>query len=377
MQSLKVLIVLLTTLLSFKTFAQPPLSPQANISLITCGAGNELYSIFGHTAIRVHDPNSMLDVVYNFGTFDFDTDNFYLKFVKGDLQYFVSASSYADFVYTYQYYNRDVFEQHLNLSPVQVQQLSNELYTRLNSDSKYYTYKFFDRNCTTMVGDILNQYLPQKISMTNSDAGKTNREIIYERLHNKFYENLGISLIFGHKTDLQQYKLFLPTHLMEGVANTKTPLGELAQPAVTVYKSTAQQQTSLWNNFYTYAVICLALMYLSAKSVVAQRSLLAIFGLLGVFFSFVGLYSYHDEIAQNYNALLINPLFLLLLVFIFAKNAGAAKITALTCLGCIAVYLVFVFNKPYLFAVMPLMALIVLLLLGVLGISFKKRIQKI
>jgi hypothetical protein len=372
MRILKVLPVLIATLLfSNKTWAQPALTPQAQISLLTCGAGNELYSIFGHTAIRVNEPSLGIDVVYNFGTFDFDTPNFYLKFVKGDLQYFVSASTYADFVAAYQYYNRDVLEQKLNLTHKQKQQLSNELYKRLTSDEKYYTYKFFDRNCTTMVGDILEMYIPGKLSMKNSDAGRTNREIIYGRLNSAFYENLGISLIFGHKTDLEQYKLFLPTHLMEGVANTTTPQGPLAGQAVTVFKSTARPQTSLWNNYYTYAAVCLLLMYFSKVQLV-QRSLLAIFGLVGIFFTFVGLYSFHQEIAQNYNALLINPLLLLVLFFIFSGSKKAAKITACICLGCTALYLLLMLNKPHLFAVLPLVALVVLLLLEVLGVKYRK-----
>ncbi|KOS08307.1 hypothetical protein AM493_10175 [Flavobacterium akiainvivens] len=360
-----------TLLFSVKTIAQPALTQQAQISLLTCGAGNELYSIFGHTAIRVNEPSLGIDVVYNFGTFDFDTGNFYLKFVKGDLQYYVSASTYADFVYTYQYYNRDVLEQKLNLTQEQKQQISNELYKRFSSDEKYYTYKFFDRNCTTMVGDILEMYVPGKLSMKNSDAGRTNRQIIYSRLNNKFYENLGISLIFGHKTDLEQYKLFLPTHLMEGVANTATPQGALAPQPVTVFKATTEPETSVWNNYYTYAAVCLVLMYFSRKQLV-QRSLLAIFGLLGIFFTFVGFYSFHEEITQNYNALLINPLLLLVLVFIFAGNAKAAKITAWICLACTALYLVLMLNKPHLIAVLPLMALIILLLLEVLGIKYHK-----
>jgi Domain of unknown function (DUF4105) len=366
MRTFRVLPVLLLTLLfSVKTFAQ------TQISLLTCGAGNELYSIFGHTAIRVYNPAVHIDKVYNFGTFDFDTDNFYLKFVKGDLQYFVSASTYAEFVYTYQYFNRDVLEQKLNLTQPQAEQIARELERRLTSDDKFYTYKFFDRNCTTMVGDIISPQVPGGISMKNSDAGKTNREIIYSRLQNKFYENLGISLIFGHKTDLQQYKLFLPTHLMEGVANTTTAQGTLAGQAVTVYKSTAPPQTSLWNNYYTYAAICLLLMYFSRKAIV-QRSLLAIFGLTGIFFTFVGLYSFHEEIALNYNALLINPLLLLILVFIFAHNKKAAKITSWICIGCIVVYMGLIFNKPYIIAVLPLVVLITLLLLEVLGIKYRK-----
>src|SRR4051812_2221318 len=107
MRSIYAYLALFFTLLFTPTasFAQVPLSDMATVSLLTCGPGNELYSVFGHTAIRVHDPLRGMDVVYNYGTFDFDTPNFYLKFVKGDLKYFVSASSYDDFVYTYQYYN--------------------------------------------------------------------------------------------------------------------------------------------------------------------------------------------------------------------------------------------------------------------------------
>jgi hypothetical protein len=375
MQTLKVVLLLLvTTFFTNNTLAQIPLSDKATVSLITCGPGNELYSIFGHTAIRVHDPAMGIDVVYNFGTFDFSTPNFYLRFVKGDMQYFVSASSYEDFVYTYQYYNRDVLEQLLNLTQTQKQQIANELSITLHSDKRFYTYKFFDRNCTTMVGDILNKYLPTKIAMKNTDEGKTNREIIYERLSNSFYENLGISLIFGYKTDLEQYKLFLPDHLLQGVANTKLASGPLAQPVVTVFKATAQEQTSLWNNFYTYAFACLLLMYLSGK-VVVQRSLLAIFGLMGVFFCFVGIYSYHAEIALNYNALLINPLFLLLLYFIIARKYKSARLTAFACLACIAVYVAFMLNKPHLLIVLPLAALVVILLLRVMA-THKKMLQK-
>lgn len=354
-----------------KTFAQQiPLSDQASVSLLTCGPGNELYSVFGHTAIRVYDPLRGIDVVFNYGTFDFDTPNFYLKFVKGDLQYFVSASSYQDFVYTYQYYNRDVFEQKLNLSQDQKQKITNELSTTLTSDKRFYTYKYFDRNCTTMVADVLTKHIPQGISFKNSDEGKTYRKIVIEYLDNAFYENLGISLIFGHKTDRNIERLFLPQQLLEGIANTTLTAGVLAQPVVTVYKSTAVPQTSLWNNYYTYAFACLFLMIASANKIVC-RSLLALFGLLGIFFCTVGLYSFHIEISQNYNALLINPLFLVLLYFTFTNKAKAIKTTAYICLSCIIIYTAFMLTKPHLIIVLPLIALIVILLLRTLYPEWK------
>jgi hypothetical protein len=65
------------------------------ISLLTCAPGNELYSLFGHTAIRVRDARRGMDVVYNYGTFD-DTDPmFYIKFMRGIMRYSLSAQTPA------------------------------------------------------------------------------------------------------------------------------------------------------------------------------------------------------------------------------------------------------------------------------------------
>lgn len=359
---LKILVILLLLALPHYAHSQTPLSEKSFISIITCGPGQELYSVFGHTAIRVADPLTGMDVVYNYGTFDFDTPNFYLKFVKGDLKYFMSAGNYRDFVYTYQYYNRDVLEQKLNLTQPQKQALADKLAANLISDDKYYTYKYFHRNCTTMVGDILNAHLPVKISNTNEDSGKTYRKIVVERLHNSFYENLGISLMFGYKTDEELHNLFLPIHLLQGIDHTKLPDGTpLAGPVQTVYKGSMVVEKSWWNNYYTYAFACIVLMVLS-KNLLVRRSLYAIFGLLGILFCFVGLYSFHVEITQNYNALLVNPLFLVLLYFSFAKNTTALRKTAYVLLGFDLVYLLFMLNKPHLFIVLPLGALIVLML---------------
>jgi len=82
-------------LAAFGSFSQTyPLSPESKVSILTCGSGEQLHSIFGHTAIRIQEPSRNIDIVYNFGMFDFRTPNFYLKFVKGDMQYFVANSSF-------------------------------------------------------------------------------------------------------------------------------------------------------------------------------------------------------------------------------------------------------------------------------------------
>jgi len=79
-------------------------SSALRISLLTCTPGAELYSIFGHNALRIVDSAAGTDVVYNYGTFDFSDPDFYTKFVRGKLMYFLSQSSYQDFLFEYSYF---------------------------------------------------------------------------------------------------------------------------------------------------------------------------------------------------------------------------------------------------------------------------------
>ncbi|MCG2611239.1 DUF4105 domain-containing protein [Flavobacterium sp. SM15] len=350
--------LLITFLSVYKIQAQAPvLSSSAKISLLTCGTGNELYSIYGHTALRIWDPVNQIDVVYNYGTFDFHTSNFYLKFIKGDLQYFVSTSSFADFTYAYVYDNRDIYEQVLNLTGQQKQRIFNELDTVLSSEKRFYTYKFIDRNCTTMVADLINQALPEKISTKIPDTEKTYRNILYGYLDNHFYENLGINLMFGLKTDKQSDKLFLPIELMQGVNLSKNNNGKLVLEEKTVFKKMENGEgKSLWNNYITFALTILLLIALSGKRKF-QIIWLTLCGLLGLFFSLVGCYSFHKEVLWNYNVLLMNPVFLLLVFFIVKNNTTWIKRTIIISWIAIAVYTGFILLKVQLLMMLPLIVL--------------------
>src|SRR5690606_2373657 len=122
-------------------FTQPAsLSNQAEISVLTCGIGDEMYTLFGHTALRVNDPAQNLDVVYNWGMFDFRTSNFYSKFVKGDLLYYLDVDRFSDFLYSYTLNNREVVEQVLDLSEREKEEIWTEINRQLKDDDRYYTY---------------------------------------------------------------------------------------------------------------------------------------------------------------------------------------------------------------------------------------------
>jgi len=110
-------VILFLLFFSFSVSAQNNIN-HTRISIITCGPGDELYSLFGHTALRIIDSAAHSDIVYNWGGFTFDQPNFYLKFLRGKLLYYSSADNFPDFMAEYVYEHRSVYEQVLNLDSV-------------------------------------------------------------------------------------------------------------------------------------------------------------------------------------------------------------------------------------------------------------------
>lgn len=337
------------------------LSEQAEISILNCGLGDESYSLYGHTALRVKDKNQNLDLVFNYGTFDFNTSNFIFKFVKGDLQYFVSAYSYADFDYSYHYEQRSIYEQKLNLNQSQKQELFDKVYNSLYSEEKYYTYKFIDRNCTTMVIDKVNSTIKKNTIENIKPITKTYREVLYPYQKDHFFLNLGINIMFGTKVDQPSEKLFLPLDLITSLEQNEI----LAQPKVTLYEAPKSNFTpSIFDSIYTI-IIVLGLMVLARKNWLTN-SYFFITGLFGIFFCLVGLYSFHEEVLWNYNALLFNPCYLLLFYFILKKQAQRIKLIAKLIFIMHLIYLAIMLNKIHLGLVAPFLVANMLLLFQIL-----------
>ena len=154
-------------------FSQSLVSDNTIVSILTVGTADASHSLYGHTALRIKDDNKNIDLVYNYGMFDFSTPNFMFKFVKGDLQYYAAAYPYDDFEYSYRVENRSIYEQVLNLSNAEKEALINKLDVSLSSDDKFYTYKFIDRNCTTKVIDVVNGVLEGKPIVKKNVDSKT------------------------------------------------------------------------------------------------------------------------------------------------------------------------------------------------------------
>lgn len=225
MNHLRILFVFLCACLAGAASAQQTqLGPGARISVVTCGPGTDLYAQFGHSAFRVQDPAQGLDWIYNYGTFDFDTPNFYMKFARGKLRYALSRTSFPNFLYTYQLEGRWVSEQWLDLDIGQKNALFEYLEWNHQPENRYYQYDFLAENCATKIPDVLMEVLGPGLEVASgfTGDGSTYRELIQQNLETNSWSSLGIDLALGAVVDREADPLgysFLPEYVRQLVAD--------------------------------------------------------------------------------------------------------------------------------------------------------------
>lgn len=212
------------------------LSPAAEISLLTCASGPDLYKAFGHSAVRVRDPEHGFDRVYNYGTFDFSTENFYIKFARGQLNYWLNVSRFQNFMAEYIYFDQTVYEDLFNFTQEEKQAVFDFLENNYLPENRFYLYDFFRDNCSTRIRDIVYDVFPERIQISDSSwyTPRTFREGIDQYINDRYLWHLGMDLGLGLPSDqtmtINDY-MFLPEYLMKGLrsmtmtaAGTEKPL---------------------------------------------------------------------------------------------------------------------------------------------------------
>ncbi|GGG27833.1 hypothetical protein GCM10011344_30820 [Dokdonia pacifica] len=213
------------------------LSENAEISLITIGPGPELYDSFGHTAIRVHDDATNIDWVFNYGRFNFNTPNFYLKFARGKLLYTLWVTPYDDFIEDYVYQRRWVKEQVLSLNTQEKKQFFDFLKNNARDENREYLYDFFFDNCATRPVDGLEKVMGKQLHIDYSSfpEGYTHRDLIRHNVHWNTWGMLGMDVAIGSVTDRLATKkeyAFLPDYTMEAFTNSVITDGTTKRPLV-------------------------------------------------------------------------------------------------------------------------------------------------
>lgn len=240
----KIILVLFLQILILKSVSALKLSNDAQVSLITCSAGNEGYTSFGHSAIRLVDDSNYVDWVFNYGTFDFDQPNFYQNFVKGRLLYFLSVEHFVRFKSVYIQENRSIKEQILNLDKAQKQLVADYLMVNAEPENREYLYEFLYNNCSSILVDVIENALNTHIVFDTIVADTTFRELIDYYMAEAEWSDFGIDLLLGKPVDIEAgYKgrMFLPNELSKAFSKATLNGQPLAPQVTTLYEGTIKR----------------------------------------------------------------------------------------------------------------------------------------
>jgi hypothetical protein len=292
------------------------LSSGAQVSILTCDPGEEVYSMYGHTAIRVSDPMQGIDVVFNYGVFSFDSPNFLYRFAKGQTDYMIVSQRFSSFLPEYIEDQRSVYEQVLNLSAEGKDQLFQALRTNALPENRLYRYNFFMDNCATRVRDMIEQNSGGNVSFDQSQTGRSYRQLIDEYHHSFRWIDLGIDLVIGEKAEKQvsaYAQMFLPEYLKDQLGKAQITLDGKTQALVLETRTlleypNSKQHAALPLPTILFGVLFLLVTFFSVRAYLNKRTLssldvwlFALAGFSGLIIGWVSLFSEHPAVRPNFN----------------------------------------------------------------------------
>ena len=222
------------------------LSDKAQISLLTCVSGDEIYSYFGHSAVRIKDPLLGIDYVYNYGIFSFDAPYFIWRFTKGETDYLLAGERMDSFMESYREEKRSVYEQVLDITQAEKQSLFDALVENAKKENRVYRYCHFSDNCSTRVRDQFEKCVGHQLEYdTSKDTKLSFRQLVDLCVPGNSWNGFGIKLALGipcDKTTNYAEKMFLPEYLSNDMALAKIKRNGAAVPFVkprtTIYEAT-------------------------------------------------------------------------------------------------------------------------------------------
>ncbi len=312
-------------------------SDSAIVSLITCSPGDEVYSKFGHTAIRINDILSDNDVVFNYGIFSFETKNFYYKFIKGETDYQLGLYDTKLFLPEYAARNSLVEEQVLNLSADEKKKLINYLLTNYEFQNRVYRYNFVFDNCSTRPRDKIMAALNGHLKYQTVAQSNTFRQWVGLYVGPDSWLKFGIDIIFGKDADkiaTQNESMFLPEILMFEMQSAQiiSINGDIrkfvTKKNILVEKREEKDQIKTWYKkpIIISFILLLIGIIITLWDIKRHRHnkefdtlILLITGLAGVIVFYMMVFSTHPLVKHNLNLLWLNPLNLIVAILIWIK----------------------------------------------------------
>lgn len=307
------------------------LSEGARASVITCGAGDDFYTSFGHSAIRICDSANGIDWVYNYGTFDFNTPHFYWKFMRGQLNYSLGRFSYESFMAEYRMEGRAVWEQTLNFDSTELANLFVALEWNYEPSNRDYAYDFFRDNCATRVRDMVYTHSGKRrveCGERKEERGMSYRDYLHLAMKDKLeWWALGVDLLLGLPADHRcstDETMFYPLVMQQEFSEATRSGKPLVGPSRQLLAETRGEVPDSFPPFVFFAL-------LFALVVVAHlcdrrfnfhfsffnfitRLLFVVAGLIGLFLLFMWFGTNHYCTEWNLNILWASPLLILVAI---------------------------------------------------------------
>ena len=308
------LLTWLTTSLQANT---PVLSEKARMSMLTASPGEELYTAFGHSALLVTDPVNRIDEVYNWGTFDFNTPNFYLKFMQGRLLYQLTVVPLHVFMRDYQRAGRAVYEQKLHLDPAEMQRIYGFLQYNRQPENIHYLYDFFYDNCATRIRDLVDQQLEVDWGPDpHPHRERSFRDMVKPYVANRPWLSMGMDMILGLPSDKiasPHHYMFLPDEMFIAFQQARHSDGRLLVYGYTELLADRQEsrQATWIKPVWAFAVLLVIAVILSRLKTTwfwyLGRLYFVVLALLGLIIFFMWFLSDHYATAINLNLLWTLP----------------------------------------------------------------------
>ena len=326
-------------------------------SVLTCSPGDEAYSLFGHTALRYVNEEKKVDVVFNYGYFDFNSPGFMWRFALGETDYRLGAVPFRFFIPEYVDRGSSITEQILDLTPEQVERLLNALVENNKPANRVFRYNYFYKNCTTMARDKFLEIVSgdSKVVFEESGEEKSFRDELNRMTAVHPWFTFGINVILGSDIDETATKeelQFIPSNLMNDLDKAyivdsdgnRRPL--VKEKRVLVHENKPKVEQGNFTPFYASLLLLLLTMIVMLCELRRKKTfwgydiiLMLMQGAAGLGILFMWIFSYHPAVGSNYAILLLNPLALIVMpVMVYRIIKHKSPVLAWVQIGFVALF---------------------------------------
>jgi len=323
--------------------AQNKLSNEAEISILTSTPSEEeVFTVYGHTAIRINDPIHNFDYIFNYGIFDFNKPNFIYRFAKGETDYMLGVDDFQHYIIGYQLRGSGIIEQVLNLTTEEKEKIWTALEINYRPENRIYRYNFFFDNCSTRPVVLVEKNVTGEVVYDYPYPPQTFRDLINACTENKPWQTFGCDLALGSSTDrmaTQHEEMFLPLYLMEAFENAfiKSEDGSTRKlvKQTNIIVEDISDEEDIKSTFFTPLIVCWGLfLFILLLTIFEWKKkiyypiidfmLFFVAGIAGVVLFFLAFISEHPGTTGNWLLLWLNPIHLFGAILFMVKKAKKA-----------------------------------------------------